>query len=456
MTRFAVGNLSDHSHWPRGFVALALVVVVLLALPLAVQAADDDPVLSGAKQRIEKHRMADATIEVVDADGRPLAGAVVDIQQTRHAFQFGSNIFGWGQQATPEAIEAYQQRYMSLLNFATLAFYWPSYEPKQDQPQHESRMEVARWCLQNGITCKGHPLAWNYFEPRWLPDEPSEILRLQLARIEDCVKHFRGTIDIWDVVNEATHFDREQLAGRAPKLTKTWSEIGQIEFTRQCFQAARRANPDATLLINDYRTDAGYERVIEGLDDDDGNRLYDVIGIQSHMHHGEWTSQQLWERCERFQRFGVPLHFTELTVLSGRHGWQETGPRTDWPSTPEGEAKQAAHVEQIYTILFSHPAVQAITWWDFSDDGAWQGAPAGLLRKDLSPKPAYETLHRLIKHEWWTKVDATTDVHGKVAFRGFHGDYRALVRSADGKRAEIALQLAPGSNQFLVVLDADE
>jgi hypothetical protein len=107
-------------------------------------------------------------------------------------------------------------------------------------------------------------------------------------------------------------------------------------------------------------------------------------------------------------------------------------------------------------MLFSHPAVEAITWWDFSDDGAWQGAPAGLLRKDLSPKPAYETLQRLIKHQWWTNVEATTDVHGKATFRGFHGDYQAVVRSADGKRTEVTLRLAPGENQFLVRMTADE
>ena len=29
-----------------------------------------------------------------------------------------------------------------------------------------------------------------------------------MARIDDCVKRFAGLIDRWDVVNEATHFDR--------------------------------------------------------------------------------------------------------------------------------------------------------------------------------------------------------------------------------------------------------
>ena len=47
---------------------------------------------------------------------------------------------------------------------------------------------------------------------------------------------------------------------------------------------------------------------------------------------------------------------------------------------------------KFYTALFAHPAVQAITWWDFSDLGAWLGAPAGWLRRDMSPKPVYDRL----------------------------------------------------------------
>ena len=75
-------------------------------------------------------------------------------------------------------------------------------------------------------------------------------------------------------------------------------------------------------------------------------------------------------------------------------------------------------------MLFSHPAVEAITWWDFADLGSWQGAPAGLVRKDMTPKPAYEALTRLIKGKWWTgEAKLTTDAAGKVRFRGYLGAY---------------------------------
>ena len=85
---------------------------------------------------------------------------------------------------------------------------------------------------------------------------------------------------------------------------------------------------------------------------------------------------------------------------------------------------------EFYTVLFSHPAVEAITWWDFTDQGAWQRAPAGFLRNDLSPKPAYDKLKSLIKDKWWTKTKVTLAAGGKASFRGFFGQYKVAARIA--------------------------
>lgn len=437
----------------------ALVMILSISVLSKVLAAEAvvpggagraDAVWKSAPKRIEKHRKADATIEVLDASGKPLAGAKLRVEQTRHAFLFGSNIFMWGKIPDPGKEAAYRQRFAALLNYATLPFYWPSYESRRGEPDHRHTEEVARWCQQHGIVTKGHPLAWNFADPQWLPDDPQEIRRLQMARIDDCVSHFAGLIDRWDVVNEPTHFDRPQFFGRAPKMTGMWQKVGQMEFTRECFVHARKANPKATLLINDYRTDAAYERVIERLVDPSGKPLYDVIGIQSHMHNGTWPTEKIWEICERFSRFKVPLHFTETTILSGERGWEKRG---RWQSTPEGELFQAKEVERFYTVLFSHPAVEALTWWDFSDFHAWQGAPAGFLRADMSPKPAYETLLALIKDKWWTKVELTTGSNGTASFRGFFGDYRVTVTPPSGASAASQFTLAKtGANRWSIQL----
>nr|QQZ02674.1 1,4-beta-xylanase [uncultured microorganism] len=402
----------------------------------------DESLMASADARIEEHRKTGVRLVIRDEAGSPIADADVKLRQTRHEFLFGCNVFGWGGQDNGQLENAYRDRFARLLNYATLPFYWPSYEPERGRPEHERCERVARWCLENGITTKGHPLAWNYSDASWFPSDTDELRRLQMERIEDCVSRFQGLIDRWDVVNEATHFDRDDLIERrAPKHSAMWKAAGQMEFTRECFVHARKAGPKATLLINDYRVDPAYERVIEQLVNEQGKPMYDVIGIQSHMHGGARTSKALWEICERFSRFGVPLHFTEMTILSGECVGDK--PRGEpWPSTDEGEAYQAEEVARVYTILFSHPSVEAITWWDFSDLSAWKGAPAGLVRADMTPKPAYDALMRLVKDKWWTSLDAKSDPRGIVSFRGFLGDYELEITVPGRKVVRLPVKVA--------------
>jgi len=425
--------------------AVVLVVCALGATSTAcAERRSGDPVLKGARTRIDKVRKGDAVLVVVDSSGQPVANAAVEVEQTRHAFLFGCNIFKWGRCRTEEQERAYRRRFAEVFNYATLPYYWWSYEPQRGKPGHAYRRRVAGWCKENGITTKGHPLAWNWSDAQWWPEEPEKLMSLQFGRITDCVERFQGLIDRWDVVNEATHFDRPELADRAPKMTNAMAHVGPVEFTRHCFAAARAAGPKATLLINDYRTDPAYEKLIEQLVAGSNERIYDVIGIQSHMHGGAWPTEKIWEVCERFARFGVPLHFTETTLLSGKQGWHlaKKGSDFKWASTPEGEQRQATETARFYTVLFSHPAVEAITWWDFSDQGAWQQAPAGWLRADMTPKPVFETLKRLIKEQWWTRLKGTTNQAGELRFRGFRGRYHVKITTPQGVKSEGDFELA--------------
>jgi len=407
---------------------LCTVSLTTLASLFATQQRQDkqseEEILNQADTRIEKYRKGDIVLKVVGPNNKPLEdGLPVNIEQTRHKFLFGCNIFKLGRCRTPEDNADYEKHFAALLNFATLPFYWWNYERQQGKPDDARTDEIVRWCKEHNVTTKGHPLAWNWAEPPWLPDEPEAAMQAQLDRIRRCVRRFANDIDIWDVVNEATHYDREKAKKDAPALTEAISRMGVGEYVRQAFKTARQANPKATLIINDYRTDPSFaEKVISELVDENGQPLYDVIGIQSHMHGGFWGAQRAWEVCEYFAKFGKPLHFTETTLVSG--------PRTEqgWLTTPEGEKRQAEQVSEFYRVLFSHPAVEAVTWWDFTDQNAWQGAPAGLVRADMTPKPAYEQLHQLIKGKWWTRIETTIEADGKTRFRGFFGQYKVTAR----------------------------
>lgn len=406
------------------------VLTLILATATLAAPLPESDILGQADARIERHRKGDCVLRLTDGKKPLPAGLHVRIEQTRHAFLFGCNIFKLGTCGNPEANAAYEKHYAALLNYATLPFYWWGYEKERGKPDYDKTRVMAEWCAAHNVTTKGHPLAWNYFDPKWLPNDLKEVLRLQLERIEECSRRFAGQIDIWDVVNEATHYDRGECKKNSPKLTKVIRNMGVGPFVRAAFEAARKGNPKATLVINDYAVGDEYAaKVIDELVDDEGKPLYDIIGIQSHQHGGAWPTTKIWEVCERFARYGKPLHFTETTFLSGELGWdlakqrQKADPKYKWASTPEGEKRQAKEVVRFYTILFSHPAVEAITWWDFTDYHAWQGAPSGLLREDMTPKPAYEELMKQVKEQWWTETVATVEGNGEVRFRGFLGDY---------------------------------
>ncbi len=409
---------------------------------------DDESLLAQCRERIARVRQSPGALVLRDARGRPVTRARIRIEQVRHDSLFGCNLFLFGCAGDPELEARYRERFAALLNYCTLPFYWASYEPERGRPDYAATERVLAWCAQQGIVCKGHPLAWDHpaGSPRWLPDDPAQIEALSLGRVREIVSRFKGRIDRWDVVNEATHLPEGR---NGTPMTRWGQAIGPVEFVRRHLRVARQANPTATLLVNDYRTDPAYERILEA-QRPQGQWLFDAIGIQSHMHGGVWPARKVQEICDRFARFNVPIHFTETTIVSGAR--QPDG-RSWGPTTAQGEARQAEETVRFYTLLFAHPAVQAITWWDFSDRGAWQGAPAGWLRRDMTPKPVYERLHALIKGQWWTHQGGEPDSQGEFRLRAFHGQHRVTVELPGGQSLRRDIHWRAGAaNRFVIAV----
>jgi endo-1,4-beta-xylanase len=209
-------------------------------------------------------------------------------------------------------------------------------------------------------------------------------------------------------------------------ITRICRELGRIKTIKTMFETARETNPTVTLLINDFDVSSAYDILVEGCLE--AGIKFDVIGIQSHMHQGWWGVEKTLKVLGNFERFQLPIHFTETTLVSGHLMPPEIVDLNDyqvsaWPSTPDGEERQVRETIQHYKTLFAHPLVEGITWWD-AVDGGWLNAPAGLLRRDGSSKPAYDELMKLIKGEWWIPpTRLATDHEGKIRLNAFLGAY---------------------------------
>ena len=398
------------------------------------------------------HRKINKRVQFVDANNQPIAGKQVQIKQTNHSFLFGCGAFDFIPyvnsddeqmlQYKPDFnIDEYKQltdSWLEIFNYGTLPFYWGNFEPEEGKLDTEKLMKTAQYLKSKNVTVKGHPLCWHTVCADWLMQYDNEtILKKQLARIDREVEGFKGVIDMWDVINEVVImpiFDKYDNA-----VTRLCKEHGRVGLIKKVFDEAYKCNPEATLLLNDFNTSINYEILIDGCLN--AGVPISAIGIQSHQHQGYWGKEKLEEVLDRFSSFGLPIHFTENTLISGDimpayiedlNDWQVD----EWPSTPEGEERQAKEIEEMYRTLFAHPLVEAITTWDYRD-GAWLKAPSGFIRLDNSLKPSYKMLKKLVREEWWTDTVVTTDAEGYAQVEAFKGDYNIIV---DGNETAVTLK----------------
>ena len=377
------------------------------------------------------HRKVSKVLKITDKTNNPLANEKVHLALKNHKFLFGCGAF----ESIPyvnmkedvpfkKLIDDGMDKWLNLFNYGTLPFYWGNYEKTEGQTEEAALMAAAKFLDSKGVTVKGHPLCWHTVCADWLMEyDNATILKKQLDRIDREMNAFKGVIDMWDVINEVVImpiFDKYDNA-----ITRICKEKGRVGLIKEVFDKAHSINPNATLLLNDFNTSISYEILIDGCLS--AGVPISAIGIQSHQHQGYWGKEKVEEVLDRFSHFGLPIHFTENTFVSGTlipkhiedlNDWQVE----EWPSTPEGEERQANEIKEMYSLLFANPQVEAITTWDFRD-GAWLKAPSGVIRQDGSIKPAYETLMNLIHKEWSTDEVVTTDENGFVKIDAIKGEY---------------------------------
>lgn len=390
----------------------------------------DPGVLSRIEEGIRAHRTGWIRVEIVDRSGAPVTAPQVDVELVRHEFLFGANGFMVEGFAQAQENREYEAAFVELFNYVTAPFYWKGLEPRLGTLRFERGSEpvyrrpspdvVLEFARRHGLAVKAHPLVWDnptHYVPEWLP---AELLAREQAlwdHVERILRRYRDEIQYWDVINEAC------------------SRIVRVPMPRdyvfRAFDlAARRLSPASILILNEttrvWREDRDQYSQFYLLAENlirRGARV-SALGLQFHFFGADelflardgkaFTPAQIFRVLDLYAQLGLPLHITEITIPT-------------LPYTPDGERLQAALVRDYYRAWFSHPAVQAITWWNLVDGTAAPGEEklyGGLLRRDFSRKPAYDALRRLIREEWATRARLSTDREGRLRFRGFYGIYR--------------------------------
>jgi endo-1,4-beta-xylanase len=328
-------------------------------------------------------------------------------QGRRPGFLFGCNSFGYARG------EEYAKRFTDLLNFGTVPFYRGTTEPAEGKYDYSRVDRILEKSINSSLLIKGHPLLW--LNKASLTDYLRKMNFGQFREstrgfILNTVGKYRSRIHAWDIINEAHDWANEMR----------YSGDQCVELTRMASQATRVADPTAFRVVNtcciwaDYvatrlsnmgTLDRPSRTVFEYLNSlQDAKVDYDGLGLQIYCPGRDML--EIERHIERFFVFNKPIHITELGIPSANNKdtlstYEERQRRIPYPidavwhGTEWTEQAQADWAEQFYTICYSKPQVEAITWWDFTDPGYMPNG--GFLTRDLKPKQSYERLAKLFE-----------------------------------------------------------
>lgn len=388
---------------------------------------DDAQWRKDALERIDKIRKADISVKVKDKNGKLIPNAEVTVNQTKHAYGFGSIV---------NAIDYFnfdvktQTKYLDTLKMiAERSGFENEMKMNYIAANAEKIDYFLKWFKKNGMDVRGHVLIygqWSRLTPEQkiaMIENPQLLKDYTLEHIKKYVTLYKGEIYNWDTVNEnMTANDFTTILG--DEVIDDW------------FKEAHKADPDAKLTYNDYGA-LSNNKIHEDYDYDLCKSLIDrgvpitTIGIQAHM--SLIPPEDILTTLDRFASLGKEIEITEFTFAS------------------DDTEIQAKYTRDFLIAAFSSPATTSIVTWGF-----WEGSlydpKAAMFNKDFSIKPNGKVWMDLIYNKWWTNEKGATDASGNYNTRAFLGDHKVTV-NVNGNKSTFDISLDKDGKLLNIVYD---
>jgi len=354
--------------------------------------------------------LADEALEIATIAGEKLSLFHADVFLDRRS-QGGTlprHLFGCG--IDPACTdEAYRRRILEAFDFVCLPILWRNLEPKE-QEYHWATLDAwVEWLTRHRMPIKACPLV--AFNERNIPDwlyiwehDFDTVRDLVYEHIRRIVERYGGHVQAWGVIS-GIHADNT--------FGFTFEQL--MELTRMAAVLTKQLVPRATTIVELVAPWGEYyarnQRTIPPL-------LYADMAVQSGINFDAFGLQlyfgvgidgmyvrdmfQISSLIDRIGSLGKPVHITAVQVPSAStpDRWDAWGGAL---SPAEGgiwheawnEQVQARWLRDFYTVALSKPFVETVAWRDLTDQRGHYLPHGGLLRADMSPKPAFQALRQL-------------------------------------------------------------
>ncbi|HEY8472516.1 MAG TPA: endo-1,4-beta-xylanase [Natronosporangium sp.] len=263
---------------------------------------------------------------------------------------------------------------------------WDTTEPSPNQFNFGPGNQIVQFAQQNNQHVYGHTLVWHSQTPSWVQSLGScdQLLSAMRNHITALLTQWPD-VGRWDVVNEVIDDNGGQFRN------SFWFQRCGSTYIAEAFRAARQADPDAVLCMNDYSIDGintksdAYFQLVQQLRSQ--GVPINCMSFQAHLILGQVPSS-MQQNLQRFANInGIDeIWITELDIRIPR------------PVDSQELQQQAADYRRVYEICQNVPKCAGVTVWGVHDGQSWVDSTfpefdSPLLWDDnFQPKPAFNAV----------------------------------------------------------------